>query len=243
MVRKILRDMYTFETMISYSAVDRNGNLPLYGILNLLQDCTNMQSSSIGMGVEHMKQVNKGWILVSYKISLKKKLRYGEKVRVGTAASSFSSFYGDRKFKIESLDGEKLVEADSIWVLMDMETRHPIRVSEEERKGYVIEEGINDLKADRKIKFSSEREKVGEFKVLKTYIDNNGHMNNADYLRVAAEFVPADFEYHEVDIIYNKEAMEGEMMTTYLHREENVIEITFEDKDENILAKVRLQNK
>lgn len=52
--------MYTFETMISYSAVDRNGNLPLYGILNLLQDCTNMQSSSIGMGVEHMKQVNKG---------------------------------------------------------------------------------------------------------------------------------------------------------------------------------------
>ncbi|WP_448903385.1 acyl-[acyl-carrier-protein] thioesterase [Eubacterium sp.] len=229
--------------MISYSAVDRNGNLPLYGILNLLQDCTNMQSSSIGMGVEHMKQVNKGWILVSYKISLKKKLRYGEKVRVGTAASSFSSFYGDRKFQIESLDGEKLVEADSIWVLMDMETRHPIRVSEKERKGYVIEEGINDLKADRKIKFSSEREKVGEFKVLKTYIDNNGHMNNADYLRVAAEFVPADFEYHEVDIIYNKEAMEGEMMTAYLHREENVIEITFEDKDENVLAKVRLQNK
>ena len=235
--------MYTFETMISYSAVDRNGNLPLYGILNLLQDCTNMQSSSIGMGVEHMKQVNKGWILVSYKISLKKKLRYGEKVRVGTAASSFSSFYGDRKFQIESLDGEKLVEADSIWVLMDMETRHPIRVSEEERNGYVIEEGINDLKADRKIKFSSEREKVGEFKVLKTYIDNNGHMNNADYLRVAAEFVPADFEYYEVDIIYNKEAMEGEMMTAYLHREENEIEITFEDKDENVLAKVRLQNK
>lgn len=235
--------MYTFETMISYSAVDRNGNLPLYGILNLLQDCTNMQSSSIGMGVEHMKQVNKGWILVSYKISLKKKLRYGEKVRVGTAASSFSSFYGDRKFQIESLDGEKLVEADSIWVLMDMETRHSIRVSEEERKGYVIEEGINDLKADRKIKFSSEREKVGEFKVLKTYIDNNGHMNNADYLRVAAEFVPADFEYYEVDIIYNKEAMEGEMMTAYLHREENEIEITFEDKDENVLAKVRLQNK
>ena len=235
--------MYTFETMISYSAVDRNGNLPLYGILNLLQDCTNMQSSSIGMGVEHMKQVNKGWILVSYKISLKKKLRYGEKVRVGTAASSFSSFYGDRKFQIESLDGEKLVEADSIWVLMDMETRHHIRVSEEERKGYVIEEGINDLKADRKIKFSSEREKVGEFKVLKTYIDNNGHMNNADYLRVAAEFVPADFEYYEVDIIYNKEAMEGEMMTAYLHREENEIEITFEDKDENVLAKVRLQNK
>ena len=111
------------------------------------------------------------------------------------------------------------------------------------RKGYVIEEGINDLKADRKIKFSSEREKVGEFKVLKTYIDNNGHMNNADYLRVAAEFVPADFEYYEVDIIYNKEAMEGEMMTAYLHREENEIEITFEDKDENVLAKVRLQNK
>ena len=68
-------------------------------------------------------------------------------------------------------------------------------------------------------------------------------MNNADYLRVAAEFVPADFEYYEVDIIYNKEAMEGEMMTAYSHREENEIEITFEDKDENVLAKVRLQNK
>lgn len=233
--------MYTFDTRISYSAVDRNGNLPLYGILNLMQDCTNLQSTSIGMGVEHMKEVNKGWILVSYKIVINKKLRYGEQVRVGTAASSFNSFYGDRKFEIQSLEGEKLVEADSIWVLMDMETRHPIRVSEEEKKGYVIEEGINDLKANRKIKFSSEKDKVGEFKVLKTYIDNNGHMNNADYLRVAAEFVPTDFEYHEVDIIYNKEAMEGEMMTAYLHREDNVVEVTFEDKDENVLAKVRLQ--
>lgn len=232
--------MYTFESKINYSTVDKNGNLPLYGILNLMQDCTNLQSESIGMGISHMADVQKGWILVSYKIRINEKLGFGDTVRVSTAATSFNSIYGNRKFQIASLEGEKLVEADSLWVLMDMKTRRPIRVTEEEKQGYVLEKDINDLKAERKIKFSDDRRKVGAFKVLKTYIDNNGHMNNADYLRVSAEFMPENFECRNVDIIYNKEALEGETMTAYMHEERDVVEITFEDAEDNILAKIKL---
>lgn len=232
--------MYTFESKVSYSTVDRNGNLPLYGILNLMQDCTNLQSESIGMGIKHMADAKKAWILVSYKIRINEKLKFGDAIRVGTSATSFSSIYGNRKFRIESLDGKKIVEADSLWVLIDMENRRPVRVTEEEKKGYVLEEGINDLKAERKIKFSDKKEKVGEFKVLKTYIDNNGHMNNADYLRVAAEFLPEDFECHNMDIVYNKEALEGETMVAYMYVESDVVEVTFEDMEHNILARIKL---
>ncbi len=45
-------------------------------------------------------------------------------------------------------------------------------------------------------------------------------MNNANYLRAAEEFLPTNFPCHEVDIVYNKEAMEGEIITPYLYSEE-----------------------
>ena len=77
-------------------------------------------------------------------------------------------------------------------------------------------------------------------KVLKTYIDSNGHMNNANYLRAAEEFLPTNFPCHEVDIVYNKEAMEGEIITPYLYSEENGIGISFENQSGETLTRIML---
>ena len=65
-------------------------------------------------------------------------------------------------------------------------------------------------------------------------------MNNANYLRAAEEFLPTNFPCHEVDIVYNKEAMEGEIITPYLYSEENGIGISFENQSGETLTRIML---
>lgn len=242
--------MYSYESVVSYSQVDRNGILPLYGILNFMQDCTNFHSESIGMGVKHMKLSGKAWLLISYKIKIKEPLCFGQKIKISTVPTSFKGIYGTRNFVIEDLEGNRLVEADSLWVLVDMKNRKPTRIRDEDITNYVLEEPLEGLKATRKIELPEERHELPRFKVLKTYIDNNGHMNNADYLRAAAEFIQDGIKYHTVEILYNKEAMEGEIITPFIHKntveegtlteDSNAVNLSFENEEGNVLTKIKI---
>lgn len=232
--------MFSYETIISYSRVDRYGKVPMHEILNLMQDCSTFHSESIGRGVEYMKNHGKGWILIAYKVSINKPILFGQKVTVGTSPSKFSSIFASRQYFIKDENGDFLVKADSIWVISDINTRKPIRITEEDSSVYETFKVFDDVSANRKINFSGERTKLENFKVLKTYIDTNGHMNNANYLRAAKEFLPDNFACREFDIVYNKEAMEGETIIPYIYKEEKGLGISFENENGENLTKIML---
>ena len=230
--------MFSYETTVSYSRTDRNGKVPMHEILNLLQDCSTFHSEDIGHGVSYMKREARAWVLVAYKVIVNRPIMFGQKITIGTSPSKFSSMFASRQYFIKDENGDYLVQADSLWVLIDIQTRKPLRITEEDSSVYKPEPIFDNIKASRKI--SSERTKLESFKVLKTYIDSNGHMNNANYLRAAEEFLPTNFPCHEVDIVYNKEAMEGEIITPYLYSEENGIGISFENQSGETLTRIML---
>ena len=232
--------MFSYETTVSYSRTDRNGKVPMHEILNLLQDCSTFHSEDIGHGVSYMKREARAWVLVAYKVIVNRPIMFGQKITIGTSPSKFSSMFASRQYFIKDENGDYLVQADSLWVLIDIQTRKPLRITEEDSSVYKPEPIFDNIKASRKIRFSSERTKLESFKDLKTYIDSNGHMNNANYLRAAEEFLPTNFPCHEVDIVYNKEAMEGEIITPYLYSEENGIGISFENQSGETLTRIML---
>lgn len=233
--------MFSYNTKVGYSRVNRNGIVPLHEIMNYLQDCTNFHSESLGGGVEYMETQGKAWIIVAYKIILNKPITLGQDICVGTSPTDFRAMFATRQFFIKDMNGEYLVQADTLWVLIDTERRKPTRITEEDASRYKIEKVFDGVTASRKIKFAGEAQKLQQFDVKKTYIDNNGHMNNADYLRVAEEFLPDDFQCQELDIVYSKEAMEGQVLIPYLHDEEDGIGITFESQDGEVLTKIKLK--
>lgn len=232
--------MYSFNTRVSYSRIDRNGNVPLYEIMNYLQDCSTFQSEELGAGFEHLESEGKAWILAAYKILIKKPLTMGQNICVGTAPTDFKSIIGSRQYCIKDEAGEYMVVADSQWILLDIASRKPIRITENDASVYKTEPKFADITATRKIKFAGEKQQLPDFQVKKTYIDNNGHMNNADYLRAAQEYLPEDFMCSELDIVYSKEALEGQIITPYMYKEENMIGIVFESQEKEILTKIRL---
>ena len=43
--------MYTYNTKVSYSRLDKTGKVPYHEIINYLQDCSTFQSEELGVGV------------------------------------------------------------------------------------------------------------------------------------------------------------------------------------------------
>jgi acyl-ACP thioesterase len=234
--------MFTFETKVYYSRADKNGQVPLFEIMNYLQDCSTFHSENNGVGVAYMKSVHKAWVLVSYQVRILKPLKVGMDICVSTAPTDFGKLFCYRKYQITDTKGQPLVQADSIWVLIDLDSRKLLRVTDDDRLPYSkdIEPEFEDVHAIRKLSLQGEKQKKENLRVLRTYIDNNGHMNNADYLRAAAEFIPEDFNCSKFDIVYQKEAMEHETIIPYLTKEEDGLGILFENEEGQTLATIKL---
>lgn len=235
--------MFSYKTKVSYSKIDRNGKVPLHEIMNYLQDCSTFHSESLGVGVEYMNSIGKAWVLIAYKIKINKQLKIGQNIIVSTAPTKFRGLLASRQFCIQDDKGEMLILADSEWVLIDKSSRKAVRITEEDKEKYPEEQGFGAEPAIRKIKFNTEGIEEKAFPVLKTYIDSNGHMNNADYLRAAEEFIPDDFDCNELDIVYSRETLYGETITPYIYKEDGYIGINFVGTEGEQLTKIKLIRK
>lgn len=232
--------MYSYRDIVKYSDVDKNGNLPLYGVLEYFQNCINLHSLEIGRDFESMMAKGKAWVLISWKIKLEKQIRAYDKVEIGTWSHGFDKMYGYRNYVIFDEQGNKLAYADTKWILIDLNTRMPQRVQPEDIEGFAMGKAIEMPEISRKLKLSADREGKEPVKVLKTYIDTNGHMNNTAYFRLAEEYIPEELEYNTVDAVYVKETTEGMTMIPFVHKEENGIGISFEGADGTVFTKIKL---
>ena len=234
--------MYSYKTTVSFSKIDKNGKMPLYEVLRYLQDCSTFQSQSLGIGPEYLLAHKRAWILLAYKIQLLKDIKYNEQIEIGTSALKFDKVMATRQFFIKDSSGEFAVKAESIWSLLDLESRMPTRINQEDAVKYGCEEMFESIKPTRKMKFSGEKEVLGSVVVPNTYIDINGHMNNTNYARIAQEFLPDDFKYNQVEIVYSKEALEKETIVCALHKESDGVGITLENHAGEPFTLIRYKN-
>jgi acyl-ACP thioesterase len=236
--------MYSYKTKVSYSKLDRNGKVPFYEIMNYLQDCSTFQSEYLGVGIEYLKQKHKAWILLSYKIQIIREPILGEEIEVGTCPFEFGKVIGTRQFYIKDSNGEFIVKAESLWSLMDTETRMAIRIKDEDKSMYKEDEAFKSIGVSRKIKFLTEKQMTEKIKAPHTCIDTNGHLNNADYLRIVAECFPdADIhKYNQIEIAYKKEILESEYIKVYRYDEKDGKGVSFENVDGQEHACIKFSN-
>lgn len=90
--------MYTFDSRIRYSETDETGALSLLGVINYLQDCSTFQSEDIGLGVEYLEEKKRAWLLSSWRIVIDRYPVLGERIKIGTWATSSKGIYGYRDF-------------------------------------------------------------------------------------------------------------------------------------------------
>lgn len=213
--------MYSFESRVRYSEVDQNQALSVTGIINYLQDCSTFQSEDLNLGISYLQDHHRAWWLSSWQIVMERYPRLGERITISTWPYDFKGMYGYRNFTIQDEAGNYLVKANSIWFFFDTEAGRPVKVGERDISGYGMgEEPRLDMDyAPRRIVQPKEYEEQAVTVIGRHHIDTNHHVNNAQYVEIAREALPADIRIRELRVEYKKAAVLGDVMIPRLSQE------------------------
>ena len=230
---------YYYDNRVRYSETNSDGKLNISSIVNYFQDTTTFHSESLGVGISFMNERNMAWVLNSWQIIIDEDIDFGESIRVGTVPYDFKSMYGYRNFWIENND-KVVVKANSIWVLLDTVTGMPVKVTDEIASAYPIGEKLDMNYGERKIKIVGEGIEKEAFRIKKYHIDTNGHVNNAQYIQFAEEYLPQDFKIRMIRAEYKKAAKYGNIIVPVVYLDEKKLTVSLNDQEGNIYAIVEL---
>ena len=236
---------YYFDSRVRFSESGTDGHLTLPGILDYYQDCCTFQANSIHQGQKELVKRNRVWVLNSWNILVYRYPKTGEYIRTTTMPYKLAMCFGHRNFKMETLDGELLSEANTLWTYLNIETGRPERLREEDLAGYVLDEPLDMPERSRKIQIPKHVRKDEPFMIRKHNLDANQHVNNVQYVRMALDFVPEGLRIREMraeyhlqaflgDIFYPETAVSGDTMTVVFRNAEDavygVVEFTTDQK-------------
>lgn len=208
--------MYLFDSRIRYSETDSEGKLSLTSLLNYFQDVTTFQSEDLGLGVQYTKELHLAWVLSSWQIIVERYPRLGEKVTVGTFPTEFKAFMGTRNFFMKGEDGEYLAKANTVWTLLDTNTGKPSVPTEKMLAGYILEEKLPMEYAPRKITIPQGGHRAETIIVKKHHLDTNHHVNNGQYVNIAIEYLPEQFQIAQMRAEYKKQAFLEDVFYPYV---------------------------
>lgn len=217
--------MYSFQSRVRYSELDKDRKLDFISIINYFQDCSTFHSEEIDKGIAYLNANNRVWLLNSWQIEVKRYPTLGEEITISTWAYDFKSMYGYRNFLLSDRDGNVLAYANSIWVYLDTISHYPAKITPIDIKGYVVSNPYVMEYAPRKISLPDNLTTLPSFLVVRSNIDTNNHVNNGQYIKMAQEYLPNDFVISKMRAEYKVSAVLGDTIIPMINRNDNTITV------------------
>ena len=158
-------------------------------LFEILQEAATDHSKLLGTGIDVIRKKNLMWVLARQSVEIKRMPSYGDSVFIETwPGSTIHSLY-PRYYRLTDSEGRPLVDSSAIWMLADMNERSLVPSS---RSG--IEFSFEKRGSEIPLPSPSRHfftDKSFSFTVPFSYVDMNGHMNNARYFDLAENLSPA----------------------------------------------------
>lgn len=222
--------MYTFRSRVRYSETDPSGRLRIDALMDYLQDCSAFQSEDLDLGIQWLKDQDMGWIVNYWQIDISSLPRLGDEIVIGTSPYAFKGFMGLRNFMIATPEGERIVQANSVWSLFNMKKQFPVRVLDIMKERYQLFPKFDMEYTPRKIAVPEEAgESLADIYVGENMLDSNDHVNNVQYVRAAASFLPEGVQITRLRVEYLQQAHLGDTIHPHIFRTESGAVITLDD--------------
>ncbi|MCR5664950.1 MAG: hypothetical protein K6G17_08790 [Oscillospiraceae bacterium] len=191
-------------------------------LLRALQDVAGEDAARRGGGQARLLSLGCTWVLVKNRLRLRRMPGAGEEIRLTTWPTSARFALYPRRFTVETAAGETLVTADSLWAMMDVESR---RLLPGEERGLALE-GVEEerFRPLRRIAVP-EGGSVFTLTPAPEQIDENGHMNNAAYFDAVEPALPEELRGRPLcaaAVDYEHEILPGERVELRCVRQGNV---------------------
>ena len=216
--------MYSLIYKVTTSTCDSEGRLKLYSALQMMQDCSEMWIDSEPQVKDYFARENMAQLLASRQVEIVRVPDFKEELTVTTSVYGMKPMFGFRNTFIYDTEGKPCYRTWSMGAFVDKANGKLKRVDDTVAGSLLIEPQLEmDYKDRRIILPKTEGEVLEPVKVMRSDIDYNKHLNNANYVRMAMELLPEDFEIKGLRVEYRVAAKLGDMLVPTIYKHDGVI--------------------
>lgn len=187
--------MYTIDEIVTTSRVDERGKLKFFAAMQMMQDCSELWQGSEPTWNKFFRENHRAQLLASRQVEIYRVPDYGEKLSISTWVYSCRATFGLRSTAIRDEKGEVCYASDSMGAFISLDTAQLKKLPQEVLDSVTFEEKLPMVEKSRKILVpEGDVTLLDPYRVKRSDIDYNHHMNNSHYVRLAMEALPADFE-------------------------------------------------
>lgn len=203
------------------SEVTPAGQTHMATISDWLQETAGNHALRLNFDISQLNEKKLTWVLHRLHIQIDRYPRWREKVIVKTWPSAGDTLRAYRDFIILDSDGVEIGRSLSYWLMLNTESRRPVRMPREVLKMAPADiEHVLDIRKGR-IAFDSKPDSSHRYSVRQSDLDINRHVNNVKYIEWAIETLPEAQEVTELDIEFKSECRQGDEIRSELAFDSN----------------------
>ena len=211
--------MYSLKYKVTTSTCDSEGQLKLYSALQMMQDCSEMWIDSEPGVRQYFAEQNMAQLLASRQVEVIRVPEYKEELTVTSTVYGMKPMFGFRNTFIYDAEGKPCYRTWSMGAFVDKSNGKLKRVDDATIASMTLEPQLEMTYKDRRIILPKEDgTTLDPIRVLRADIDYNKHLNNANYIRMAMELLPEDFEVKGLRVEYRVPAKLSDMLIPTLFK-------------------------
>ena len=182
--------MYEISYKITGNDVDMYKRLRISRLFTLFQEIAVAHAEMLGAWRD--KTLDRGllWVVTLQNAEIARMPMYDEQLRFVTWAGKVMHAFFPRYAEVIDANGEVLVRATALWVLMDANTRKMVQPKD---AGLLLPGEVTGREgAFPRVPKAPEEGETADFTVPYSYVDINGHMNNTRYFDLAEDLAPEE---------------------------------------------------
>lgn len=235
--------IFTNKFQITLSMLTNSNYVSNKGLLTLLQDIAEMHSAQVGYGITDIEKTNYSWALLNWKVKIISRPKYGDTITINTWSRYSTKLYSYRDFEILNSKGEIIAIASSKWILIDVLKSRVAKIEEQLISKYYPEnKSVFDIIDLPKLEEPESFSNSVNYKIRKSDIDINNHVNNLCYLDMAFEAFPDDMyklnTCNEFEILYKHQIRVDDKIIANYSFENNTNYIVVKNEDGKTLHSI-----
>jgi medium-chain acyl-[acyl-carrier-protein] hydrolase len=176
---------------VRFFDAEPGGQASVPAVCRYLEEAAHSQTESLGLSIRQVREAQRMWVLTRFALRVFALPRMGDEVTVQTWASDRTAgIRAYRDFRMLDRTGKTLAEAASLWLLLDLKTRRPVRLPESVLAlRYPERIGARPVEAEALLA-PENKSCEDRFRVRWSDLDENGHANNLRYIEWIVGTVP-----------------------------------------------------
>ncbi|GHV49705.1 hypothetical protein FACS1894216_00570 [Synergistales bacterium] len=183
-----MTDRLSLNFRVPYYGGGTDGRMKIGALPQFFQEAAAVHADGLGVGVAYLRERGLTWVMRRYRINVLRPLRASD-VSVATWYEPKKNLFSVRRFEAFS-GGEKLAEAWTGWIVVDLENGRPLRLDRALPKAYYDNAG--HLEPDELPHVERPGDSGGEYmySVRRGELDVNGHVNHTVCFDWVTESIP-----------------------------------------------------